>query len=147
MEDKEFLYGQMVSRTSRALIRYLAAHFKDDDITPEQWTVLKRLGVEDGVTQKELAFVTDKDQATLTKILDLLERKQLVRRDKNKEDRRSFLIYITDEGRELRERLFLQVNRLFGEEVVKGIPEGDLRTFVSTLAKIQHNVEAAKGTE
>ncbi len=86
MEDKEHLYGQMVSRTSRALIRYLTAHFKEDDITPEQWTVLKRLGEEDGITQKELALVTDKDQATLTKILDLLERKKLVRRGKNKED-------------------------------------------------------------
>ncbi|MEI0736890.1 MarR family transcriptional regulator [Paenibacillus sp. JTLBN-2024] len=147
MEDKEHLYGQMVSRTSRALIRYLTAHFKEDDITPEQWTVLKRLGEEDGITQKELALVTDKDQATLTKILDLLERKKLVRRGKNKEDRRSFLIFITDEGRELRERLFFYVNRLFAEEVVAGIPENDLKIFVSTLQKIQHNVEANKDTQ
>ncbi|HWO55440.1 MAG TPA: MarR family transcriptional regulator [Paenibacillus cookii] len=147
MEDKEHLYGQMVSRTSRALIRYLTAHFKEDDITPEQWTVLKRLGEEDGIAQKELALVTDKDQATLTKILDLLERKKLVRRGKNKEDRRSFLIFITDEGRELRERLFFYVNRLFAEEVVAGIPENDLKIFVSTLQKIQHNVEANKDTQ
>lgn len=147
MEDKEHLYGQMVSRTSRALIRYLTAHFKEDDITPEQWTVLKRLGEEDGITQKELALVTDKDQATLTKILDLLERKKLVKRGKNKEDRRSFLIFITDEGRELRERLFFYVNRLFAEEIVAGIPENDLKIFVSTLHKIQHNVEANKDTQ
>ncbi|MEC0370978.1 MarR family winged helix-turn-helix transcriptional regulator [Paenibacillus chibensis] len=146
MEDKEHLYGHLISKTSRALMRYLTMHFKEDDITPEQWTVLKRLGEQDGITQKELALLADKDQATLTKILDILERKQLVRRGRNMDDRRSFLIFITDEGRRLRERLFTYVNRLFEEEIVAGIPEEDLRVFLATLMKIQQHAESAKET-
>ncbi len=39
------------------------------------------------------------------------------------------------------------MNRLFAEEVVAGIPENDLKIFVSTLQKIQHNVEANKDTQ
>ncbi|WP_258168971.1 MarR family winged helix-turn-helix transcriptional regulator [Paenibacillus sp. AR247] len=97
--DYEDLYGQFVSRTSRALNRYMALHLKDDDITPEQWTVIKRLSEQDGITQKDLAWIADKDQANLTKILDILERKHLVRRSRNEEDRRSFLIYITGGAR------------------------------------------------
>ncbi|MGG0171153.1 MarR family winged helix-turn-helix transcriptional regulator [Paenibacillus dokdonensis] len=147
MEDKEHLYGHLISKTSRTLMRYLTMHFKEDDITPEQWTVMKRLGEQDGLTQKELSLIADKDQATLTKILDILERKHLVRRDKNKDDRRSFLIFITDEGRQLRERLFIHVNQLFADEIVAGIPESDLKVFLATLMKIQQNAEAAKETE
>jgi len=38
--------------------------FKDYDITPEQWAVLNRLWVRNGISPKELAELTSKDQPT-----------------------------------------------------------------------------------
>ncbi|WP_152399861.1 MarR family winged helix-turn-helix transcriptional regulator [Paenibacillus cellulositrophicus] len=140
--DYEDLYGQFVSRTSRALNRYMALHLKDDDITPEQWTVIKRLSEQDGITQKDLAWIADKDQANLTKILDILERKHLVRRSRNEEDRRSFLIYITEEGRKLHGEVVGRINRLYREEVLAGIPESELALFSEMLKRINRNIGA-----
>lgn len=71
------------------------------DLTTEQWGVLSRLIEEEGYNQRSLADKNLKDQAALTRILDLLEKKGLVRRTRSEQDRREFLIFITDKGREL----------------------------------------------
>lgn len=71
------------------------------DLTTEQWGVLSRLIEEEGYNQRSLADKNLKDQAALTRILDLLERKGLARRTRSELDRREFLIFITDKGREL----------------------------------------------
>ncbi|WP_145033707.1 MarR family winged helix-turn-helix transcriptional regulator, partial [Micrococcus luteus] len=103
----------------------------------------KRLSEQDGITQKELAWIADKDQANLTKILDILERKHLVRRSRNEEDRRSFLIYITEEGRKLHGELVGRINRLYREEVLAGIPEAELALFSEMLKRINRNIGAS----
>lgn len=82
------------------------------DITVEQWTILKALykregcDEEDAYNQKELAKDCFKDQASLTRILDILEKRDLVKRDKSLKDRREFLILITAEGKLLVEKIF-----------------------------------------
>lgn len=49
------------------------------------------------MSQKELSKLTEKDQATLTRIIDLLEKKKLIQRRINEQDRRSFILHVTDE--------------------------------------------------
>lgn len=74
-------------------------------MTTEQWAVLNRLADEDGITQKLLAVRAEKDQTNITRILDQLERKGLVERRANETDRRSFLTFITEQGKALNDIL------------------------------------------
>ncbi|MCY9110996.1 MarR family transcriptional regulator [Bacillus atrophaeus] len=76
LSHAEELIGYNI-KTSRRIIRFLAFHLKEEGITPEQWTVLKRVGESRGISQKELSARADKGQATLTEILDLLEKEEL----------------------------------------------------------------------
>lgn len=131
--------GRGITQTSKNIFRRLSVHLKEYDITPEQWTVLKRLGENDGVTQKELSSTSEKDQATLTRILDILERKRLMERKPNKEDRRSFLIYITESGKQLSLELFPLIEKIFNEEILVGINEEEIATFSRVLDKIKQN--------
>ena len=71
------------------------------DITPEQWTVLCYLWSRDGVTQQELCNATFKDKPSMTRLIDNLEKQQLVVRSSGVKDRRINLIHLTDKGREL----------------------------------------------
>ncbi|WCN39254.1 MarR family winged helix-turn-helix transcriptional regulator [Aneurinibacillus uraniidurans] len=97
--------GFILSNTQRKLSHFLLSKFKPYDITTEQWVLVAKLGEENGITQKDLAERTEKDQANVTRIIDLLEKKGLVRREKNSTDRRSMLVHLTDEGEKLREML------------------------------------------
>jgi len=73
---------------------------KDFDITSEQWIILGRLDKKRGeYNQKELAKDTNKEQASITRIIDKLEKKGFVERTRSEKDRRQYIIHITDKGR------------------------------------------------
>lgn len=90
MESLEEMFGIPTVRTSKRLSRVVAARLRPFGITPEQWTVLKRVSEAEYSTQKQLAERADKDQATLTKILDLLEKQNWIQRVRNPEDAARF---------------------------------------------------------
>ena len=89
----EMVFALMSGKLSAAINRKLYRSFRklSIDITPEQWTVLYYLWSRDGVTQQELCNVTFKDKPSMTRLIDNLEKQQLVVR----------LIHLTDKGREL----------------------------------------------
>ena len=134
----EELYGYALTKTSRAVLRFLTGHLKNYSITPEQWTVLKRVHEHDGISQKDLSAISDKDPATLAKILDILERESLIRRSTNHKDRRSHFIFITEKGLELRNEVFEDLEEVF-ELILAGIDEDELSMFSKVLSKIEHN--------
>jgi DNA-binding MarR family transcriptional regulator len=74
-------------------------------VTPEQWAVLNRLWESEGESQTVLAERTSKDRHNITRILDLLERNGLVRREPDPRDRRSRKVFLTDEGKALKSQL------------------------------------------
>jgi DNA-binding MarR family transcriptional regulator len=137
---KDDLIGFNTVRTARKIQRMLNLKLKPYKVTSEQWGVLKRLYEKDHVTQKDLSERSDKDQATLTKILDLLEKQALVKRGPNPDDRRAFLICITEKGSALVEELIPLVEDLFAR-ITDSIDQGQLATYVAVLNDLQESLE------
>ncbi|TBL75285.1 MarR family winged helix-turn-helix transcriptional regulator [Paenibacillus thalictri] len=111
--------GFILNHAGRKLTQMLTLRYQPYDMTTEQWSVLNRLDEQDGITQKELAIRSEKDQTNVTRILDQLERKGLAERRPNVSDRRSFLTYITDKGRSL-----IGVLTPIEKEVVEAVLDG-----------------------
>ncbi|MEE9464963.1 MAG: MarR family transcriptional regulator [Candidatus Neomarinimicrobiota bacterium] len=76
------------------------------NITPQQWSALNRLWQRDGISQAELAKLTFKDDPFTTRLVDVLERKNLVRRVSDKNDRRINRLFLTDEGKAFKEKIY-----------------------------------------
>ena len=72
----------LVGRTSRSIVKRLSKKFSDSgfDVSYEQWSILVHLYRKDGQTQQELARVAVKDKAAVTRLLNILERKNIVLR-------------------------------------------------------------------
>ncbi|MCY8485605.1 MarR family transcriptional regulator [Bacillus atrophaeus] len=138
LSHAEELIGYNI-KTSRRIIRFLAFHLKEEGITPEQWTVLKRVGESRSISQKELSARADKDQATLTKILDLLEKKNFIRREANPRDWRSFLVVLTEAGEELKQTLTDKMEILFAG-LLENTSDEDLAVFLGILDRINGNI-------
>ena len=87
--------GFLLDVTNAKLKIEMLRRFKENgyDITPEQWIVLNSIREREGVCQRELADLTFKDKPTITRILDLLVKKQLIRRETDSKDRRIFKIW------------------------------------------------------
>jgi DNA-binding MarR family transcriptional regulator len=68
------------------------------DVTPAQSALLRNLG-EDGARPSELAALAGVTRQAITKLVDELERLDLVRREPDPEDGRGVIIRYTDRGR------------------------------------------------
>src|SRR5688572_15254749 len=93
--DKAVAYK--IQRTARLLRLHLIKFLQDagTDITPEQWFILFRLHENEGQSQGELADKDLQDHPNITRMLDMLEKRQLVIRTADPQDRRKFLIFLT----------------------------------------------------
>ena len=67
-------------------------------LTPTQFDIIATLGNTDGMTVKELGERTLIAKGTLTGVIDRLEQKGLVARQRSADDKRSFVVMLTAEG-------------------------------------------------
>ena len=96
----------------------------------------------DGMSQKELSDACLIEVTTMSRTLDRLESMGLIKRQNNPECRRSWIISLTEEGKEKADR----VSDIFdmAEEVFrKGIGEEELNSMCATLEKIENNLNEA----
>lgn len=108
-------------------------------ITVDQWVLLKIIEERKQISQVELAQVSQKDTASITRILDLLQKKELIQRIDDKYDRRKYMISLTEEGSKFVERVLPFVNRL-RSQIVQGVSEEEIQTLKRILEKIKQNL-------
>lgn len=111
------------------------------NITPEQFLVLDILWKKQSLSQQKIADIIQKDKNSVTKIIDSLEKKNLVKRVVDKNDRRINKIELTDEAFAL-EKITTKVAIDFMNGAVKGIDSQDLDTFVDVMRRLKNNLEA-----
>lgn len=95
-------YGFFIERTTKKIKQKLQRKFHslNAGITVDQWVVLDSLHKDPGLSQYEIAERTYKDAPTVTRIIDLLCKKNLVERVMDESDRRRFNIFLTEDGHE-----------------------------------------------
>lgn len=132
---------QIVSTTSRALNIALGRNFQSAgiEITPEQWSILRSLWRKDGQCQYELAECQGKDRPSITRLVDNMEKSNLVIRISSKEDRRIKLVYLTNKGKGLEVEL-TQIAEKTIDEATIGISETDIEKIKEVLKAIRLNI-------
>jgi DNA-binding MarR family transcriptional regulator len=83
---------------ANSLFREALEHY---DITPPQFGILAMLWKQDGLSQTQLGSLGSMDRTTLGGIVDRLEKQGLAVRRDDPGDRRTYLIFLTDRGKEL----------------------------------------------
>jgi len=94
-ENLERNFGFLVNDVARLLRTTFDRRVRALGLTRSQWWVLNHLFRQDGVTQSDLAEILDIEKATLGRLLDRMEAKNLVRRETDQHDRRAKRIYLT----------------------------------------------------
>lgn len=138
---REELPGFIINKASKGITDLLHKNFKEakQNVTPEQWIVLDELWCQDGLTQLELAHATFRDQTSTSRIIDNLVKRNLVYRSSNPLDKRSNLIFLTDNGKKLQKSLIKIVQKTM-TDAIDGIDKEDLDTCLNVLNKISNTV-------
>lgn len=133
--------GYLINMTALLLKRELSSVIKNHniDVTPDQWAILNRLNENSGLTQKEVARLTFKDNANITRMVDKLEKKGLVIRQSDPNDRRSWHLSITKKGIEIRDLVEpLAVDIL--NRISEGISKVEMESYNNISKKIINNL-------
>lgn len=109
------------------------------ELTPEQWVVLVQLWEKDGQSQSALSERTLRDRPTMSRILDTMEKSDLVTRVVDEHDARSRLVKLTRTGKSLQAKLVPVAKKLVAR-LERDIPERDLETTHRTLTHMLANL-------
>ena len=146
MLDNQFKRGELYSfitgKASTAIARRLQKNFKEAgiEITIEQWSVLYHLWKEDGQSQQQLCDATFRDKPSITRLVDNLEKSKLAKRVASKNDRRSNLIFLTKEAKNLEQKTMDVANRTLNE-ALEGVTNGQIEIAKEVLQKVYDNLK------
>jgi MarR family transcriptional regulator, organic hydroperoxide resistance regulator len=133
--------GYQIRATHRALQRFLQLKIEPHGVTLGMWYFLRALWYEDGLTQRELSRrVGTMEPTTLSAILNM-ERKGLVRRVRNREDRRKWHVHLTPRGVALKAEL-IPLAREVVDSALQGLSRKEVRQLLEGLAEVQKNIQA-----
>ncbi len=109
-----------------------------EDLTIDQGMVLLFLDKHSELTQKEIAALIFKDNASMTRMVSLMVNKKYLKRSMNAIDRRRFTIELTAKGKRVLETLppIILSNR---EKSLEGISQEEIIQLETILKKIAKN--------
>jgi len=91
--------GRLLSRVKMGLQEALDRELAPFDITSAQYVILVNLAHGEADSASELCKGVSYDPGAMTRMLDRLERKGLIRRVRCGDDRRKVILQLTDEGK------------------------------------------------
>ena len=109
-----------------------------ENLTTAQYSILQQLWKNDGIKFKQLAEACCCSQSTITGIVDTMEKKDVVIRKMNPEDRRSVLVMLTDKGKKL-EKETPNINSIL-DNCCSGFDPNDIQLLTILLKKLDKSL-------
>ena len=136
------IFNILVGKISTAINRTFLRAFVNEgiDITTEQWSVLACLWQKDKVTQQTLCSLTAKDKPSMTRLIDKLEKRNLVIRVSDHNDRRINLIHLTEAGLDLQQKA-TEIVQIVATKTLNDITDEELDISRNVLRKIMANLK------
>lgn len=147
MSNNQFKKGELYSfitgKASTAIARRLQKKFNSSSVnlTIEQWSVLYHLWKQDGMSQQELCNATFRDKPSITRLVDNLEKLNLVKRVSHDKDRRINKIFITKAAQKLQEET-MQLAEETLNEALSGVPAEQVELCKEVLQKVYDNLNS-----
>ena len=133
--------GYQIRSTHRLLQRFLQLKIEPHGITLGMWYFLRALWHEDGLTQRELSNRAGTMEPTTLSAILAMEKRGVVRRVRNRGDRRKRHIYLTPKGRALKAKL-IPLAREVVDTAVQNLSRGEVVQLLKGLSEVQKSLHA-----
>jgi DNA-binding MarR family transcriptional regulator len=135
------LYSFITGKASTAIARRLQRKFNQAslNLTIEQWSVLYHLWKEDGRSQQDLCNATFRDKPSITRLVDNLEKLNLVKRVAAEKDRRINRIYLTKQAQKIQEQAMELAEETLNE-ALEGVSAEHVNLCKEVLQKVYDNL-------
>jgi DNA-binding MarR family transcriptional regulator len=133
--------GYLVRQVRIQMERAIDAEMAEHDLTGVQWGPLLIIEFGLGDTAAELARVGCVDTGAMTRMLDRLEAKSLLRRSRCPKDARVVRLELTDEGRRLCRQIPFGLSRVLNR-LLRGFTPDEVESFKSMCRRMLANAES-----
>lgn len=142
-DDPNLQVGRLIKLVFYSLLRSVDGRMQSLQLTAMQWEPLLMLALGRADTVAALARECNVDCGAMTRMLDRLEQKQLLQRQRSDADRRVVHLALTAKGREAAG----QIPQVLREELqrhLEGFSPAEFKTLNKLLTRMLGNSEAAK---
>ncbi|WP_169543986.1 MarR family winged helix-turn-helix transcriptional regulator [Sneathiella aquimaris] len=129
----------LMNRIMKRMNSNLKATLKAQEIGVAEWRVIAVLKVRNALRMSELSVYTMAEQSTLSRTVDRMEAKLLLRRYEDKTDARVQRIELSDLGQEKFDKIW-PIARYQSARAFRKIDPEEIVAFTQTLKKILENV-------
>ncbi len=133
-------FGFLLRKSHRAFLRALARELGAHGVSTAEWSVLRVLWHRQAISQVDLAEQVGVQRSSLTALLDGLERRGLLLRTRDAQDRRKILLYLTAPGRALEAKL-LPCGLAANARAVRGLSPSEIDAARRLLERLVANLE------
>lgn len=131
--------GKYISQIYRKGRIFISKGLEEYNIGQGQFMYLLELYIEDGRNQEELAEILKIDKGTTARALKKLEENGFVRREKDENDKRSNRVYLTEEGKGVKNDIFFILNR-WDEKMSEQLNKEERELMIKLLKKVCSNI-------
>lgn len=134
--------GYLTLTTNRLMSAYFRKRLTEAglELTAEQWGVLAQLWNEGGVTQDELAAIVCVDKSSLSRVLDVMERKGLVYRKKDPVDARRKILFASELSEGLQEAC-MAIAQDVSNEILRNCKQEDVDICLKVLSEVKASLK------
>ena len=136
-ETREMTVGQLLAQICRMTGHHLRTHMEKIGLHRGQGFAMVQLWHHDGVPQRELSEAMHISPASVTNMLQRMERDGWITRERDREDQRIVRVYLTHKAKDLRAEA-KTVFREMEEELSSIYSDEELETLKRLLMKL-HN--------
>jgi MarR family transcriptional regulator, multiple antibiotic resistance protein MarR len=134
--------GYLITQVRARLIAAIDTELADMGITWAQWGILLKIANGMSSTAADLCRNAGCDTGSMTRMLDRLEEKGLIRRERSAQDRRVVLLRLTEAGKALYPKLPPVAVKVLNHHL-RGFTRGELDTFKGFLRRMLANADKA----
>ncbi len=135
--------GFLMRRVLGSILQQADAHLVDHDLTYVQWLPLYKLLVCSETTNASMARDLGMDPGSITRVLDRIEAKGLLRRERSQTDRRVVHLVLTDAGREVATEVPKVLSRVLNQHLA-GFSHAECDLLLAMLRRMLHNGDALR---
>lgn len=135
--------GYLMRRVLNSILARADGQLAAYDLTYVQWLPLYKLAMNEGNTGACLSRDLDIDPGAMTRSIDRLEAKGLIRRERSTEDRRVVHLMLTDEGRQVASKMSAVLASVLNDHL-SGFSHDEWQTLLGLLTRMLANGEALR---
>ncbi len=113
----------------------------DPDLTPEQWHLLLCMWqVPEGLTPSDLAQVSQRDKTTISRMLDVMERHDLIERVRREADNRSYFVRLASKSQQLLEAAQREAGIFGAQSIFAPLSNAEQELLLALLQKCRRGI-------